>query len=62
MVNGIRTIYPTDGLNKRLGLKFRSGFRVRQETPKEGRKHQPKRCEYEDNSPNTCGEQINKFF
>ena len=55
MVNGIRTSDPC-GLNKGHGSKFREGSRVRQETPKEGRKiYRPKCWEYnnknEDNNP-----------
>ena len=57
MVNGIRTIYPSE-LNEGFGSKFHVGSRVRHETPDEGRRmHWLKRCKYndkdEDNSPNT---------
>ena len=60
MVNGIRTS-DHRGLNKGRVSKFRAGFRVRQETPKEGwRTHRPKRREYnnkdEDNSLKTIND------
>ena len=60
MVNEIRAS-DRRGLNKGRGSKFRVGYRVRQETPEEGRRtHRPKRCEYnnkdEDNSPKTLND------
>ena len=60
MVNGIRIGEPR-GLNKGRGSKFRVMSRVRQETPKEGRRtYRLKRCEYnnkdEDNSPKTLND------
>ena len=56
MVKGVRTIY-SRALNEGFGSKFGVGYRVRYETPGEGRRmYQPKNCEYskkaEDNSPN----------
>ena len=66
MANGIRTSDPR-GLNKRRGSKFSAGFRVRQETPEEGRRtSQLKRCEYNNkvhlNSPETLNDKKCELF
>ena len=46
MVNRIGTIYPS-GSNKRFRSRFRADFRVRHETPEQGRRtYRPKHCEY----------------
>ena len=60
MVNRIRAS-DLRGLDKKIGSKFCVGFRVRQETIKEGRRTlQQKRCEYnkkdKDNSPKTLND------
>ena len=66
MVNLIRLSDPR-GLNKGRDSKFHVGSRVRQETPKEGRRtHRPKRYEYnnnkdEDNSPKTLNDKVVSF-
>ena len=59
MVNGIRA---SDSRGR--DSKFRVGYRVRQETPEEGRRtHRPKLFEYnnkdEDNSPKTLKDKKN---
>ena len=60
MVNRIRASDPR-GLNKGRGSKFPVGFRIRQETPEEGRRtYRQKNCEYNNkdkyNSPKTLND------
>ena len=66
MVNWPKAIY-SRGLNQGFSSKFRVGYRVRYETPKECRRmHRPKRCKYnnkyEDNSLNTLNDKGFTWF
>ena len=54
MINRIRAIDHC-GLNKGRGSKLHVGSRIRQETPKEGRRtYRPKRWEYNNKDQNSC--------
>ena len=59
MVNGIRASDPC-GLDKGHGSKFRVGYRVRQETPEEGRRtYRANRREYNHKDEENCSKTLN---